>query len=209
MNYFKITAIALAFLLAGCTTLPSVVVKDTLADDRTRQLASKGIRIVKPEHAKQFDDPAWPTPLQVVVPRRESKRGRLTRAYGIHDVYLFQSSGEQQRIERLYVENAKLLQCKAALDGIGLAHREVKPAFIRIGQGGGNFIRCGSVIIESDTNSLEFRHPFISTYQAIELSDLNPTKGENQPKYLPKNFNPAVNILRRYPIIIRYLDEKQ
>lgn len=207
MNYLKVTATLLFFLLAGCTSLPDVIVKDELADDRTRQFASKGVRIVKPEHAKQFDDPAWPTPLQIVVPRRESKSGKLSKIGGAHEVYLFQDAGQKQRIERLYVENAKLNQCRAALDGIGLAHRELKPAFIRVGQGGGNFIRCGSVVIESDTGGLEFRHPFISAYQVIDFADLNAADGEARPGYLPENFDSKESILRRYPIIIRYLDE--
>lgn len=193
--------------MVGCTTLPNVVVKDPLADDRTRYLAGNGVRVVKPEHAKQFDDPAWPSPIQVVAPRRDTGSGRLKRIGGDQEIYIFRASGRSQRIERLYVENARLNECRAALDGIGLAHREHKPAFIKVGEGGGNLIRCGSIIIESDTLSLEFRHPFINTYQPVDLADLSHDSHRPETGYQSDTLDSQVEDQRRYPIIIRYLED--
>lgn len=209
MNFFKISFVSTVLVLGGCSSLPDVVVKDRLADDRTRSMVHNGVRVVKAEHAKQFDDPAWPTPVQVVVPRRESKSGSLSRIKEKQEVYLFQDSGVKQRIERLYVENSTLNKCRAALEGIGLAHLEYKPAFIRVGDGGGKLFRCGSVVIESDTNDLVFRHPFISTYSPVDLADLNPAQNSsNESGYLSDGFDAENDILRRYPLLIRYLDDE-
>ena len=193
------------FFVTGCTTLPDVVVKDKVADENTRGLIGEGVVVIKPEHAKQFDDPAWPTPIQVVVPRRETD---LKRVSGPQEIYLFKGDGRRQRIERLYVESGRMNECRAAIDGIGLAHREHTPAFIRVGDGGGRLIRCGSVVFESDTANLEFRHPFISTYQAVDLTDLHPgNPGQNKRGYLPEDVDQSDTVLRRYPVMIRYLDE--
>lgn len=186
----KILGGAYCFLsaaLVGCSSLPDVAITDTIAND-AKDVAQSSLQVVKPEHAKRFDDPAWPAPIQIVPPE---KNGELIS--GEYFISVFGNSGSDSRIETLYVSDAYKGQCKAAFEQLGYPDSQ-KAALIRVGAGRGSLIRCGNVVIASDSSDLTFRHPFISSHYYIELV----TEESRSEQALH-------NALRKYPISIRYL----
>lgn len=188
MREFRGRAIFLLYAaLSGCSTLPDVAITDTIANE-AKDVAQSSLQVVKPEHAKRFDDPAWPAPIQIVP---TEKNGELVS--GEYFISVFGNSGSDSRIETLYVSNAYKGQCKVALEQLGYPDSE-NAALIRVGAGRGSLIRCGNVVIASDSSDLTFRHPFISSHYYIELV----TKEAKSEQALH-------DALRKYPISIRYL----
>lgn len=64
---------AIFIVLTACSAAkPKIVALDNIPSHEARHLVSKSVRIVWPDEALRFDDASIPTPLQIVVPRRNA-----------------------------------------------------------------------------------------------------------------------------------------
>jgi hypothetical protein len=176
-------AAALLGLMYGCSNLPEVNVIDNLADSTTVSMVSESVWVVSPENARRFNDPAWPTPIQIVPPERE---GELVD--GNFDVKLFDSPPSGQRIDVLYVTDGEEGECSAILSLLGISVSE--SAWVEVDSGGGVIFRCASVLINTPGDSLNISNPFLSGFRKTSIFSM---KKESS--------------LIRYPIRIEYLNE--
>lgn len=181
IKYFL--SVALFGFMYGCSNLPEVNVVDDLADNTTINMVSDSVWVVSPEDARRFEDPAWPTPIQIVPPERGGDP-----INGKFDIKLFDSPPTGQRIDVLYVTDGNEGECNAMLSLIGISVSE--SAWIEVDAGGGAIFRCASVLINTPEDTLNISNPFMSGYRKVSIASMK--EGGNQ---------------IRYPIRIEYLND--
>jgi hypothetical protein len=144
--------------ISGCSQTPSISVQDPMIDETTRRLVTDSVWVLAPVDARRFDDPSWPTPLQIVAPEREGNA-----IDGNYSVFLFGSRPSGRNIDVLFVDDGSSVECRALLDTFGLTASE---AAIFETENSNQYIQCGSVLIgvPSDT-----RNPFADGYRTVEI----------------------------------------
>lgn len=164
--------------LVSCANNPSLAVLDGVGSEETRGMIQKSVILVPREKARRYDDPAWPSPIQVISPAKSAAK---------YEGYLFRTQDAERRIERMLVSNDKSIcaQIEQTRD-----YTLYSNSYITIGDGGDNRVVCGSVIFEY--GDLDKRNPFtnVSGIRFVSISEEF------------KN-----SLIQNYRIIIEYSDD--
>lgn len=172
----------------GCSNLPNVTVVDDLADRETMALVEDSVWVMSPKHVRRFEDPAWPSPIQVIPPERKPDA-----IDGDYDIKLFDSSPSGQFIDVIYVTDGDEGACTDVLALLGISASS--SLWVEVNGGGDDIYRCASVLLSSSVDIKDISSPLMSDYKKINF--LKNQKGSVS----------SYSSDSKYPIKIKYYHE--
>lgn len=155
---FKTGLILHVVCIAACSGIPDVVVQDPLPDEVARDMVRDSVWVSEPLSARRFEDPAWPSPIQLVAPSRSGNP--IDGSYG---VYLFGSRPSGKNIDVILVGEAEEGECRTLFSMLGLSPSDL--AFIEA-DGSDEYLLCGSSMVGVPKG---VRSPLAGGYKYVEI----------------------------------------